>query len=111
MTERRTSVRVGEDLAVRTRTDEGELAITSGGRLSEAGLFVEYVLPYPAGQKLTVDFMLPGIGDVSVQAVVASAQTFLPSDASTPLGNGLQFTDMPPEAVARIRTFIDRELR
>lgn len=110
MTERRTSVRVGDDLSIRTRTDDGELAITSGGKLSEAGLFVEYVLPYASGTKLWVDFVLPGVGDVTVQAVVASAQTFLPSDASTPMGNGLRFLGATPDALARIRSYIDREL-
>jgi hypothetical protein len=110
MNERRTSVRVGGDLSTRTRTDGGELAFTSGGEVSEAGLFVEYVLPYPEGTRLSVDFVLPGVGDVSVQAVVASAQTFLPGDASTRLGNGLRFVDPSASARERIRTFIDREL-
>ncbi len=110
MSERRTSVRVGGDIPIRTRTDAGELAITSGGKLSEAGLFVEYVLPYESGTRLTVEFVLPGLGEVSVQAEVVSAQTFLPSDASSPMGNGLRFVDATPQAVERIRSYIDREL-
>lgn len=111
MSERRTSVRVGDDLAIRTRTEHGERAITSGGKLSEAGLFVEYVLPYESGTRLQVDFVLPGVGAVTVEAEVASAQTFLPSDASTPMGNGLRFVSATPEALERIRSYIDRELR
>ncbi len=110
MSERRESVRVGDDLQIRTRTKDGELAFAAGGALSETGLFVEYVLPYEPGTRLHVEFFLPGQGSVSVDAEVASAQTFLPSDFSVKPGNGLRFVNLDAGGRRKVRMFISEQL-
>lgn len=110
MTERRESVRVGDDLQIRTRTEDGELAFAAGGAVSETGLFVEYVLPYVLGTRLRVEFFLPGHGAVSVDAEVVSAQNFLPSDFSSKPGNGLRFLNLDASGRRTVRMFIAEQL-
>ncbi len=108
--DRRSSVRIPEEFAVRTTTEAGEVAIASAGELSENGLFVQYILPYEHGTVVHVEFELPGLDPIAVQAEVASVETFLPSDLSRTKGNGLRFVDLAPHHHAAIRAFIDRSL-
>ncbi|GEM_PF-2986109 len=108
--DRRESARIREEFPIRTTTEQGEVAITSAGELSENGLFVEYILPYDRGTSVHLEFDLPGGGKVQAEAEVASVETFLPLDASRKTGNGLRFTDITDGHKAAIRIFIDRSL-
>ncbi len=111
MVERRTSVRVGDNLQLRTRTDDGEETFAVGGSVSENGIFVECILPYPEGTNLEVTFDLPGQGMVHATAQVVSAERFQLSDASNRTGNGLKFETIAEVDRDRVRGFIASQLR
>lgn len=106
MANRRDSVRVGDSIQLRTTTKSGEETFSVGASLSESGMFVEYILPYAEGTRLTVSFDLPGQGMVSTGAMVVSAQSFLASDVSNRTGNGLQFESLAGPDLERVRGFI-----
>jgi len=111
MTERRTSVRVGDNITIKTVTDDGEETFAVGASVSEGGMFVECILPYPEGTSLDVSFDLPGVGMVSAKARVVSAERYLMTDASNRIGNGLKFEEIGAADRTRVRSFIDAELR
>lgn len=110
MSERRESVRVGDDIQVRLVSAEGEATFTQAERLSETGIFVELILPYPEGTALTLEFRLPGIGEIVARATVVSAQKFLAPDVSNRTGNGLRFEDLDAEQRQMVRAFIAEAL-
>jgi hypothetical protein len=110
MTERRTSVRVGDSIQLRTVTPEGEETFAVGASVSEGGMFVECILPYPEGTTLDVSFDLPGVGMVSARATVVSAERYLMSDASNRVGNGLRFDKIDDDDRDLVRAFIDAQL-
>jgi hypothetical protein len=108
--ERRRSVRVGDAIPIRTFAGDYDVAITCGAQLSEHGLFVEYVLPYPEGTQLILECVLPGVGELKARAEVVSAQEWLPSDLSRKLGNGLRFVELDDAARGNVRDFLRRSL-
>ncbi len=110
MGERRESVRVGDDIQIKLIAPDGEVTFAQAARVSETGIFVELILPYPEDTELQLDFRLPGIGEVITTATVVSANKYLAPDISNRTGNGLRFGELDPEQRQRIRTFIDRAL-
>lgn len=104
--ERRRSVRVSHDLEIRTLSEDGELALACAADISEDGIFVEFVLPYPEGTQLRVEFVLPGVGAFSARARVASAQRWLDPQEGLVPGNGLEFVDVAPEAQERLERWL-----
>ncbi|MCP4868306.1 MAG: PilZ domain-containing protein [Proteobacteria bacterium] len=110
MSERRTSVRVGDDIQIKTVTDGGEETFAVGASVSEGGMFVECILPYPEGTNLEVSFNLPGVGMLSVKAQVVSAERFQMSNASNRTGNGLRFDEIGDADRVRVRSFIAAQL-
>lgn len=108
--DRRRSVRLGDDIPVKTTTADGFLELSCAMDVSESGIFVEYVLPYPEGTELRVEFQLADIGRIGALAVVVSARNFLPSDVSDRIGNGLRFIEIGEIEQHRIRRFLERAL-
>jgi hypothetical protein len=107
MSERRDGIRVGDDIQIRLATDAGETTFAQAARLSETGIFVELILPYPEGTELNLEFKLPGAaGAISTRAKVVSAQKFLAPDISNRTGNGLRFEGLDADGHRRIREFI-----
>ena len=109
-TERRRSVRVGQDLMLRTRSVQGIQDIACGGSISEEGMFVEYILPHPIGTKLAIELRLPGEATLEILATVMSAQALVPPDASQATGNGLRFEGLTDRQQEQIRAYIEAEL-
>ena len=110
MDERRESIRVGDDIQIRLQAADGEVTFAQAARLSETGIFVELILPYPEGTELKLDFRLPGVGEVTTTATVVSANKYLAPDVSNRTGNGLRFGELDPVQRDRIRRFIDHQL-
>lgn len=106
MSERRESVRVGDDIQIKLIAPDGEVTFAQAARVSETGIFVELILPYPEGTDLRLEFRLPGIGEVSTTATVVSANKYLAPDISNRTGNGLRFVELEGEQRERIRRFI-----
>lgn len=110
MSERRESVRVGDDIQIKLTAPDGEVTFAQAARVSETGIFVELILPYPEDTVLTLEFRLPGIGEVNTPATVVSAHKYLAPDISNRTGNGLRFGELDPQQRERIREFIAEAL-
>jgi hypothetical protein len=66
--------------------------------VSGNGCYVETMLPFPLGTMLRVDFWLDS-EHIKISAVVRT------SDPG--VGNGIEFTGMPPETKARMQAYLD----
>jgi hypothetical protein len=108
--DRRRNVRIAQSLELRTLSEDGELSLACAADIGEDGMFVEYVLPYPEGTQLRVEFVLPGAGAMWARAKVVSAQTWLAPDQSARPGNGLRFLDMDDEARGRLSRWLEAQI-
>jgi hypothetical protein len=106
MSERRESIRVGDEIQIRLQAADGEVTFAQAARLSETGIFVELILPYAEDTELKLDFRLPGVGEVSTTATVVSANKYLAPDVSNRTGNGLRFGELAADQHELIRRFI-----
>jgi hypothetical protein len=66
--------------------------------VSGNGCYVETMLPLPIGTVLRIDFWLDS-DHLNISAVVRTCDPGV--------GNGIEFTGMPPEAKARMQTYLD----
>lgn len=70
--------------------------------LSRGGLFVETEVDIPSGALVTVDFDVPGVGQISLNGVVAWRRSSDSPEGTS--GLGIEFQDMTPQ----LGTTIDR---
>ena len=106
--ERRTAPRIELQVEVGLETDHNfYTGLTQD--ISSGGLFVATGISYRVGDRMTVQFTLPG----RAEPIVTEAEVrwirdlrFMHTDFSE--GVGLRFVDLPPDANAAIASFLEK---
>ena len=102
--ERRRSHRVPVEMWVEELAED-ERVFRRAGNLSEGGLHLDKTIPIPVGSPVHLRFTLPGDTQaVEVRGVVVAV------DAEQELGMGVKFVELPDNARALIKHYLDRAL-
>jgi len=102
--DRRQYERVPVSLAVEVRDARG-FSLHSSRDLSIGGVFFEFAIPHPVGERVELTFSLPG----DHQPISCRGEVVNVPDA-TAFGMGIQFVDLRPADLTRLEAFVVREL-
>lgn len=101
--ETRSEERVALSFKVRYRTPEGHVFESRARGIGGGGLYIESDAPLPVGTSLSMDFVLQGATNETLEAKGTVAWICPKSDQYTfSSGMGIQFTDMTPDTRGRI---------
>ena len=80
-----------------------ELYFRRTGNVSIGGIYFEQTIPHALGTKVKLKFSLPGSGNV----IEATGEIVNTPQVKDGLGMGLRFTDVAPEALKALQSFLD----
>ncbi len=99
--ERRSSERISVEMWVEQSTSR-EVYFQRGTNLSVGGIYLEHTIPMPKGTEVRLVFTLPGDEEpITVRGMIVNI-----GESVSELGMGVQFVDLPPEALVQIQNFI-----
>jgi uncharacterized protein (TIGR02266 family) len=100
--DRRHASRVPLDLWVEEEKGN-ELYFRRTGNVSIGGIYFEQTIPHALGTRVKLRFSLPG----SPHVIEAAGEIVNTPQVKDGLGMGLRFTEVEPEALQRLKTFLD----